>query len=468
MRSFRSALVIVLTVVVAGTVVPQVHAQEAVIGVPVGQSRLLNLANIQRVVVAAPQIADVNVITRNQLMVIAKSIGVTTLSVWTAEGLRVFKVAVISASPADIEASIRQVLNESDIKVAVSGDTIVLQGTVATDVTRAQAEQLASTFGKRVVNLLTVRQPGASVGGLSAQRLRQALSAYNVTIAPTSDDTVRVEGIVPTAYDVRYIETTAKTYFKNVVMLVRAATPSQVQISSVVVEIDRTALNDLGVEYGGGDPVNFITQPYMMPFGLFQSATNQAQALQLLIARIHALEQRNAARTLANPRLVVLDGQAAKMLVGGEVPIPTAQTNGAVTITFKEFGIRLEFKPTVEPGAPIHLDVLTEVSSLDFSNAIISNGFTIPTIKSRHAETSVAILPGQFLVIGGLIQHDDSRVVNKLPVLGDIPVLGALFRSTRFQRNETELVIFISPSLVTPQAQQPEVPAVPNPDDLNP
>jgi pilus assembly protein CpaC len=305
---------------------------------------------------------------------------------------------------------------------------------------------------------------------LLGQQLQAALHDYpGVTVIVTAPDTVRVDGTAETGYDIAKIDAIAKTYFKTVVMTVRVLNPVEIQIATVVAEINRTALNDLGVRWGGGSTsAPFLGTPGLFDFGLLQSPGITANPLQTLVAEIHFLETRNAARTLANPRLVVIDGQAAKLLVGGEVPIPIVNTNGQTSIEFKEFGVRLEFKPSVQPGAPINLNLLTEVSNLDFSNAITANGFNIPSLRTRRAETVVAMLPGQFLAIGGLIQNTDSKVVSKLPVLGDIPILGQLFRSTTFQKGESELVIFVAPTIVRPQSTPPPSPALPNPEELNP
>ena len=128
----------------------------------------------------------------------------------------------------------------------------------------------------------------------------------------------------------------------------------------------------------------------------------------------------------------------------------------------------MEFKPVVQPDTPITLDMLTEVSNLDFANSVTATGFSYPTIDTRRVETVVSLRPGEFLAIGGLLQRTDSKLVQKIPILGDIPILGALFRSTNFQRGESELVIFVTPNIVTPTTSIPALPQAPSPDTLNP
>jgi pilus assembly protein CpaC len=437
--------------------------------VAVNHGRLLSVANLQRVVIAAPDIADVNVITRNEVMIIGKHVGETTLSLWSAVGRSDYRVAVVAVSSEELTRTLKAVVGEPGVRAEVVGDLVVLDGTVRTEAAREQAERIASGFGRQILNRLAVQQPTAQPAEVLGQALAVELRGYPVTITVTSPDTVRIDGLVETAYDAAKIESIAKTYFKNVVMTVRVRNPVEIQIATVVAEINRTALNDLGVQYGGGAPTSpFLGTPGVVNFGLFTAPNAVATELDTLIGQLHYLETRNAARILTNPRLVVMDGHVAKMLVGGEIPIPTVTQNGQTTITYQEFGVRLEFKPIAQPGAPINLDLLTEVSALDFADAIVANGFRIPALQTRRAETVVAMEPGQFLAIGGLIQNTVSKVITKLPLFGDIPILGELFRSTTFQRGESELVIFVAPSIVRPVSTAPPVPPMPDPDQLNP
>jgi len=470
MRFVTAVVLMIAMTIVAAPAAPAAPVEGTLV-IQLNHGRLLAVSPVSRVVVAAPEIADVNVITRTEIMVIAKRVGETTLSVWNGKLVATYRVLVVSASPADVGEVLTEVLGSSNIRVRIVEDTVMLEGVVKTDADKARAESIASAFGKRVINLLTPEAPPTSSAGALEERLRDALKEYPVTIAASNPDTVRIEGVVPTQYDLAKIDTIAKQYAKNVVLLLRVHAPVQVQIATVVAEINTTALNQLGIQWGGGpgsatDGVTFLTTPYMFNFGLPPAGGNLA--LQILTARLQLLQQRNAAKVLSNPRLTVLEGHTSKLLVGGELPIPTVGSNGQVNVTFKEFGIRLEFKPVVQPDTPITLDLLTEVSSLNFTNAIVASGFTIPTIDSRRVETVVSLRPGEYLAIGGLIQHTESKVVQKIPLLGDIPIIGALFRSTNFQRGESELVIFVTPSIVTPVPAQPQLPPGPNPDAINP
>jgi pilus assembly protein CpaC len=352
---------------------------------------------------------------------------------------------------------------------------VVLEGSVKTDADKKRAEDVAKALaeGRAVANALTVEQTPASreeQARADAERdrreretmLREMLRAQGVTVRLLDRDTAIIEGSVVNQEDLRRIEAIAKAAVKNVTLLIRVTSLVQFSVNATFVEVDRQALNQMGVDWGGGNVTDLLTDPFTFHFG------NQGQAwpttpLQLLVARLRLLEQRNAARTLANPRLVVMEGRSAKLLVGGELPIPIVGADRTVTIQFREFGVRLEFKPVIESGDNVTMDIKTEVSSLDFANAIQAGGFVIPAIRKREVQTSVTMRPGEFLLLGGMIQREQSQLVQRIPVLGSLPVIGALFRSTRFQRGETELVIFVSPNVIRPTREAPAVPADPTP-----
>ena len=254
----RLSIAVVLMLALTVIAVPNAHAQETVV-VQVNHGRLLNFSNVDRVVVAAPDIADVNVVTRNQIMIIAKKAGETTLSIWNGQAVTTYRVVVVSADAANVIGVLNEALGPSNIRVRIVEDTILLEGTVKTDADKARAESIASTFGKRVIDLLTLEQPPAPPSTVLQETVRAALKDYPVVVSATGPDTVLIDGVVSTQYDVQKIDAIAKTYAKNVVLQVRVRTPVQIQIATVIAEINRTALNQLGVSYGGLEPSNIGT-----------------------------------------------------------------------------------------------------------------------------------------------------------------------------------------------------------------
>jgi pilus assembly protein CpaC len=173
------------------------------------------------------------------------------------------------------------------------------------------------------------------------------------------------------------------------------------------------------------------------------------------------LENNGLAHTLAQPSMTVVSGQTASFMAGGEFPIPVAQSLGQITITYKEYGIRLMFTPTVFGKDRIAIKLAPEVSELDFTNAVTSSGVSVPAILTRRAETTIEMGDRESFVIAGLISRNFSDSVDKVPGLGDLPILGAFFRSTRFAREDKELVIIVTPTLVRPIAAKAEQPLVP-------
>ena len=170
-------------------------------------------------------------------------------------------------------------------------------------------------------------------------------------------------------------------------------------------------------------------------------------------AMIRALQTQGALRELAEPNLIAMDGQQASFLAGGEFPVPIVQGGGdksTVSIVFKEYGVRLNFKPTIIDEDHIRLELEPEVSTIDFANGVKFDGFLIPALKTRRAKTGVELRDGQSFALAGLLDNSESRTLSKVPVLGDIPVLGSLFRSKSFQKNETELIFIVTAQLVKP------------------
>lgn len=235
-----------------------------------------------------------------------------------------------------------------------------------------------------------------------------------------------------------------------------------VQVDVQVVEFKKSAMKKVGLNFNsnGANSKGFN-------FGLFNPSTTSgvspfADAMNLVLgfgkafsgaglsARLSLLEGNGLARVLARPTLVAHSGQSASFLAGGELPIPVSANDGNVAIEYKEFGIKLQLTPTVLSNERIALKVAPESSDLDFSNAVAVGGVEVPAIRTRRADTMVELADGESFVIGGLVSRSTSSNVNKVPVLGDLPILGSFFKNLNYSQDETELVIVVTPSLVHP------------------
>jgi pilus assembly protein CpaC len=252
--------------------------------------------------------------------------------------------------------------------------------------------------------------------------------------------------------------------------------PLQVQLRVRITEVDRNVTQQLGINwqamgsavgnfYGGlfsGRPIYNLSQPIVGPtgqttypvnlpnnnafslFGAFKTNNVNIQAL------VDALNQEGLLTVLAEPNLVAMSGQTASFLAGGEFPIPVSQTNGAISVEFKQFGVKLDFTPTVLSDRRISLKVRPEVSQIDTSVSVTTGGITVPGLSVRRADTTVELGSGQSFAIGGLLQSNTTDIISQIPGMGSIPILGKLFSSTNYQNNKTELVIMVTPYLVEP------------------
>ena len=240
--------------------------------------------------------------------------------------------------------------------------------------------------------------------------------------------------------------------------------PSQIMLQVRFAEVSRSALKSLGNQVidvmnpqlldGGGDWRGSTDSEGVVELSLIQSDAH-------LNMIIRAFKENGNYKALAEPNLLALDGEAASFLAGGEFPFPSiqgGQASNAVTVEWREFGVRLNFTPNVTNIGNIRLDIAPEVSTLDFAGGLTLNGYQIPAILSRRAETQVELREGQHLAIAGLLDRSIQESVRKLPILGDIPILGNFFKSVDERQDVTELLVIVSPRIVQPLDVAPEIP----------
>ena len=382
----------------------------------VGRSTVINHGRpITRVSVTTPDIADAMVTSAHQVLIHGKAPGTISLLVWQDTGEITNYDVVVRRDLTSLEERMRQLFPGETISVASNGTDVVISGTVSSKHVVDNAAALAVGYvetPEAVVNLL--RQP---------------------------------EGVAST----------------QVMLQVRFA------------EVSRSALQELGVTFFTGmDGANNLvgrttTQQFPSPDLNVPdtSVYDQGAAIasfgsifafsrgENLGAIIQALETEGVFQSLAEPNLITQNGREATFLAGGEYPYPVLQGSGinaAVTIIFKEFGVRLRFTPTVVGDDLIQLHVEPEVSALDFSNAITLQGFRVPALSTRRTETQVELRDGQTFAVAGLLDNTVTESMSKVPGLGDIPILGYLFRSRAYQKNQTELVVMITPHILRPDS----------------
>jgi pilus assembly protein CpaC len=300
------------------------------------------------------------------------------------------------------------------------------------------------------------------------RQIRDLFPNVNVTVTTTGNNVI-LSGAVSDATVVRRIQEIAAATGANVINNLQAPTAEQVLLQVRFAEVNRSAMQNLGTQLAVLNPdrledavkgdvaIETISDGIVRLFML--GGDSQLQAF------IRAAKSTGDFRDLAEPNLLTLEGKEASFLAGGEFPYPAVQTVGAggsstnaITVQFREFGVRLRFTPFVTNAGAIRLQLAPEVSSLDFANGVTISGFQLPSILTRRAETEVELKPGQHLAIAGLLDTQSISDVDKIPLLGDIPILGTLFRSKNIQQRRTELLVLVTPRLVRPSDVPPPLP----------
>ncbi len=379
---------------------------------------LENASGVRRVLIGNPEIAEAIAVSGTEVVINGKAPGNTTLVLWTASGKRsLFDIHVQGGHSKEDTAreELARELPDQDISIRMEGENVFLRGLVSDVVGASRAVAIASTLGK-VVNLLNVKAPPAE---------------------------------------------------PQILLRVRFA------------NVDRAASIDLGANLfstgAGNTPGLISTQQYTPPTPVSVGSPTQftfSDALNVLLFRpdlnfgatIKALQAKQLLEILAEPNLLAMSGRPASFLAGGEFPYPTLQGGGSgigqITVQFREFGIRIHFLPTVTPRGTIRIVVSPEVSSLDFANGLTVQGFTVPGLATRRVETEVELASGQSFAIAGLLDNRLTETINKIPGLGDIPLLGKLFQSKSQSRNRSELLVLVTPEIVEPIPAGDKLPAI--------
>lgn len=374
---------------------------------------------VKRVAVAKPEIADVIVVRPTQLMVTGKAHGETSLIYWSEAEVPTSMSLSVETNVDRVRDDLQRVAPGEPFEVLGTADGLVLTGTVSTEAVRFRLGEAAKVYAKNVANLLKVAHLDQVLIQVKVAEVDRSVAKELGFNFLTEQGKIRGSLSPPNSFN---------PFFGNL----RAGQPA-----------------DIGPNTSFSDAMNlFVAKPGQFPrFAAF----------------LRALHDRGAMKVLAEPNLVVADGAEGKFLAGGEFPVVYQTTAGGVasfSVVYKEFGIRLNFQPRIADNGEIYMKVAQEVSDLDFANAVVLSGFRIPALRSRRAESGLQLADGQSFVVAGLIDNRISKQVSKFPLLGDIPVLGALFRSTRFANDETELMILVTPRLTRPLAAA-EIPPLP-------
>jgi pilus assembly protein CpaC len=401
--------------------------QEAVqLRVLVGKSVVVNSRDfLKRVSVSDPAIASAVSISPTQVLLIGLAPGKTSLILWNEQEQPIAYDLQVELDVVGLRDTMARVFPNENIQVSQSGASIVLTGSASSKEVADRAAAIAQTQSKSVVSLL-----GVLLGNTDGQILLQ------VRFAEVDRTAVQQLGI--NIFSTGFGNTPGR------VTTGQFTAPTASQLNSTI----PGRLEGFSSQIALGDLLNIF---------LFRPDLN-------LGATIRALQQKNVLQILAEPNLLAMNGREASFLAGGEFPFPVVQTGvglNAVTIVFKEFGVRLKFTPTLLSDGTIRLKVAPEVSALDFANGLTISGFSVPALSTRRAETEIELRDGQSFAIAGLIDSRLTESASKVPGLGNLPIIGYLFRSKSVNKNNTELLVMVTPKLVKPLAPG-QVPSLPN------
>ena len=402
--SFALAIISAPTISQAETLQVMRGAPSSALNVPMNRAVVVESDTpFTELSIANPSIADISSLSDRTIYVLGKEPGRTTLTLLGGDGRLITNVEVhVTPDIAEFKERLEQILPGEPIEVRTANDGIVLSGTVSSIARLDRAMELAQRYAPdRVSNLM-------SVGGTQQVMLKVRFAEMQRSVSKSLSSSIALQG---------------------------SAIGNSLGLSG-----GTNALNNSGAissALTGSTPSSNDNN------GAFLFGFN-AGGVEVGIL-LEALESRGVVRTLAEPNLTALSGQEAKFLAGGEYPIPVAQEGGSISVEYKPFGVELNFTPRVVDGDIINLELSAAVSSLDSSN-----GFNVDAFKRRETSTTVEMRDGESFAIAGLLQDDFIDLNGQLPWVGDIPILGALFRSAEYKRSQTELVIIVTPHLVTP------------------
>ena len=380
------------------------------LNVAVHESRYVQEPGLSRVAIGSPEIADVQLLSAREFLLVGKKPGSTTLLVWGANGRQEY-IVTVTGENSGLAAMIEKAINLPGVTVQMVGEKILLRGTVM--------NQYEKDLALKIAGLYTGTTPTTSASGGS--------NSAGKAIDKTGG---------------------------NVIDLLQMARPSQIRLEAQIVEIASKNAKELGVEYGtltSGDSDTKIDAPNTIYAGEDWHTRDWGGWLvrhsSTINAALNAMITQGKARILSRPNISTLSGEKARILVGGSIPIPV-NNDGSVGIEWKEYGIKLNIEPVVDQMNKVTSKVHAEVSSLDYSHGITQNGFAIPALATREAEAVIHVTDGMSMIIGGLLNSEDSKTVTKIPLLGNIPILGEFFKHSSTSRDKREIIIIITPHLV--------------------
>ncbi|HVN68611.1 MAG TPA: pilus assembly protein N-terminal domain-containing protein [Candidatus Binatia bacterium] len=454
----------------AALAAPVCADQVSLISIQSGHSILLKAEGLTRVAVGDGRIAGVVPIGTSQVVVNAKAPGHTTVFVW-AGGKRVtYEVTVTEQQLDDLAQMLRSAIGAPGVQIVTFDHSIVIRGSVTDGAQLQQITDIMSRFdpiaksqGAVLVNAVTISQNL----GMLQRAIANIPGATDIRVDPDGKGNVIVSGNATDAVTAQAILERARglagPYLSATGQLIdrlNSLTNSQIDIKVYVLEVDKTAQSDLGISLSGAEQVNGQSTPTLVPpiFPFLESPSLPGSGLGFTIQpfyrtitlapQLHLLMSEGHAKELSSPDLVTSPGAKASFLVGGEIPVVTSTGLGAVNVQYQPYGVQLNVTPDILGNGSIHAVIAPEISDLDYANAVVVSGFTIPALKVSQLSTDVITRPGESILMGGLVRRLEQRTVSKIPILSAIPILGKLFTSVAYQNAQSDVVFVMTPEVI--------------------
>ena len=459
---------------------PAIADDGSILSLQTGHSIVIHADGVSRLAVGDGRIAGLVPIGRNAVIVNGKTPGHTSVFIWEGTTEKIYEVTVTEQGLDEFVRIVRSSLSEPNVQVETVGNNVFVRGTVAditafnhvNDVIAQFKGTKISTSGSGgdipIINAVTISKP---LGNLQS-RIAHLSSGGDVRADMDTTGNVVVTGSVHDDREQQQVldqvRTLAGPYLHGdakVVTRLGVQTTSQVDIKVYVLEVDKTATSNLGLSLGTALPSTFSVNggaPYTVgsspAISLLEGPTKNTfnplavgpfARISKLAPTLNLLEQEGHAKLLSSPNLVAQPGQEATFLVGGEIPIPVSSGLGTVSVDYKQYGVQMNVTPTILGNGGVEAKIAPEISDLDYANAVTLNGFAIPAFKTSKLSTDVITQNGESIIMGGLIRRVEQRTIQKFPILGDIPILGELFRSTAYQHTDTDIVFVMTPTIIT-------------------
>lgn len=459
-----------MAAIIAVSSVPVSADQVSLVSIQSGHSILLKAEGLTRVAVGDGRIAGVVPVGTSQVVVNAKTPGHTTVFIWAGGRRMTYEVTVTQQQLDDVAQMLRSAITEPSVQVVSFDHSIVVRGSVDDGAQFQQIDDIITRFqpiikeqDSVIVNAVTIAQnlsnlqhAIANIPGASDIRVDPD-GKGNVIVSGNAKDAVTAQAILDRARGL------AGPYLASNGQLIdrlNSLSDSEIDIKVYVLEVDKTAQSNLGfalqnatfLPTGGyqlGQPsFPVVESPSAVGSGLGWTIQPFFRTI-TLAPTINLLMQEGHAKVLSSPNLVTSPGQKATFLVGGQIPVVTSTGLGAVNVEYKDYGVQLNVTPEILGNGSVHAVVAPEISRLDYANAVIVSGFTIPALLVSKLSTDVITRPGESIILGGLVNRVTMKTISKIPLLSSIPILGKLFTSTNYQNQQTDVVFVMTPEIVT-------------------